>query len=344
LIDTIRYIPLETHPDALLPGYPYKFATIGGDLFIAGGEFMVNGTPKSPIYRFDSLGRFVKQVTYHGRGPNEILMPMGWYANSRLKQISVVSNGSYLVVTSTETGERSAIKIDAHQGGFFDRVPLNDSTFVSVRNSNNKDVPKTYLYFIDQRGELVHATERNDVLSGYSRETSEYAWALPYEDYWLKADYRGDAIFHDIFNDTLYRVKSYREITPHLVFKRGSLSPRPEDTHKPENKKKQVYFTSVKESGDNVFINYYLGGKIWCDVWLKSGGTLEIHTIKKKPSSIEDFFIPFALPDGSEIDLEVVYADKTNIYCVLEALDACKFLPGVKEDDNPVIVIAKLKK
>jgi hypothetical protein len=49
------------------------------------------------------------------------------------------------------------------------------------------------------------------------------------------------------------------------------------------------------------------------------------------------------LPDGSVIDLQVVYADGENVYCVLEALDACKFLLGVKEDDNPVIVVAKLK-
>jgi hypothetical protein len=175
---------------------------------------------------------------------------------------------------------------------------------------------------------------------------SEYvAGAPPYEDYWLVSDYKGDAVFHDIFNDTLYRIKSRREITPHLVFKRGALSPRPEDTHKVENKRKQVYFKSVMESGNHIFLNYVYQDKTWRDVWSKLDGSLLIHTVPKNLGlPYDNISLPFTLPDGTVIDLQIGYADKDKVYGIMEALDACKFLPEVEEDDNPVIVVAKLKK
>ena len=53
--------------------------------------------------------------------------------------------------------------------------------------------------------------------------------------------------------------------------------------------------------------------------------------------------IPFMLPDGTLTKLYISYVDEEKIYCILGALDACKFLPGIKEDDNPVIVVATLK-
>ena len=35
LIDSIRYIPLETHPDGLMPAEQYYFTAIDGNMFIA---------------------------------------------------------------------------------------------------------------------------------------------------------------------------------------------------------------------------------------------------------------------------------------------------------------------
>ncbi len=269
---------------------------------------------------------------------------MEWYANPNLAQINVVSSSSYMVVTSMDRGDRFSIGIEGRWGYYI--VPLNDSTFVSAQNLFDAGISETHLYFIDRRGDLIHTIviERDIEFVNYEYETSEYYWVPPYERCWLVSEYSGDAIFHDIFNDTLYRIKSRSEITPHLVFKRGDLSPRPEDKQRPENKQKQAYFTHVMESGDHIFLSYTIGDKTWRDVWSKRTGNLLLHTVPAGPSYPFDFFVPYALPDGSLIDLQVVYADKDNIYCVMEALDACKFLPDVKEDDNPVIVIAKLKK
>ncbi len=337
LIDSISYIPLETHKDALFPGDRHVFANIEGNLFINGGSV----SRPSPIYRFNSLGLFTGQMTHIGRGPNEVLLPIWWYANANLRQINVIDMASKMVIVQADSGKRSTVGIDLSQGSHI--VPLNDSTFVSAQALHVPDTPRTYLYFIDHSGNVIHSIERNDELSSYNSSSSEYAQAPPYENYWLAPNYKGDAIFHDIFNDTLYRIKSRSEITPHLVFKRGALSPRPEDTHKLERKKKQVYFTRVMESGDYVFLNYYYDGTVWRDVWCKRDGSLQLHTVLKRPNYPFDIFIPFTLPDGSVIELQIAYADKDNIYCVMEALDACKFLPGVKEDDNP-IVVAKLKK
>lgn len=333
IIDSVKFIPLETTEKAFLSDQ-FTFAMIGDEMFVSDA--------RSPIFRFDFQGRFVKQETYVGRGPNEVLFAHDWYANSNLKQINVVSVGSYMVVSKTESGEKYSIGFNERQG--FDRVPLNDSTFVSAQLLTIKDIHKTYLYFMNKKGDIVHTKERNDELANYNSETTEYKWALPYERYWLAEDYRGDAIFHDIFNDTLYRVKSYREITPHLVFEREQLRPNPADVHKVENKKKQVYFSDVKESRDYVFLSYRYDNEGYRDIWSKADGSLKLRSHSEKFGYIKEYKFPYTLPNGTEILLPVVYADKEHLYGMIQALDACKFLPDVKEDDNPVVVIAKLKK
>ena len=337
-IHDISYIPLETGKGFLLPGFSYSFVAMREDFFISGGSY----NRGSPIYQFDSLGRFVRPINYYGRGPNEVPMLMQWYANVNIKQINIIGTGAKMVIVQPESGDVSSVRINERQG--FNLVPLNDSSFVSTQNLWYKDIPETYLYFIDQAGNIVHSIERDDKKLRYNYgNIPEGAWTGPYEAYWLTADYMGDAIFHDIFNDTLYRIKNHKEISPHLVFERGSLSPSPADTYKQENKKKQIYFTHVKESSDYVFLNYYYNDKRWCDVWSKHDNRLMIHASPETFGTVSDVFVPFALPNGTLIELQVVYTDKDNIYCIIEALDACKFLPDVKEDDNPVIMVAKLK-
>lgn len=335
LIDSVAFIPLETHPNALL-GNPYTFAKIEDDIYINGG----GSTRPAPIYRFDALGRFIKPIISIGRGPNEVAIPVHWYVNSDLKQINIVDMAMKMVIVNAENDEKSSDAVVMSQG--LRRVPLNDSTFVSARLLTSRDVPETQLYFTDRTGDVVHSIERNDELANYNVSISERAQVPPYEDYRLWSDYNGYAIFMDIFNDTLYRVKSHREITPHLVFRRGRYMPDPDDTHNVENKRRQAYIMGLMESGDHVFISYTIGDKTWRDVWSKSDGSLMLHTEPTLRNYPFDLFVPYALPDGSIIDLQVVYADRDRVYCVLEALDACKFLPGVREDDNPVILVAKL--
>jgi hypothetical protein len=336
LASDISYIPLETGKAFFLPASNYKFAKIDDAIYISGGI----ANSGSPIFRFDSLGRFVRQVTQQGRGPNEIIMMLEWHANSNTQQINIVDLTGKMVIMKTESDEKRTVGINERQGLFI--VPLNDSTFMSAQLSSLSGISNSYIYFTDEAGNLIHTIERYDELSNYATKMSEYVQERPYEGYGLWPAYNGDAIFHDIFNDTLYRVKSHSEITSHLVFKRGALSPRPEDTHKIERKRKQVYIAGVKESGDYVFLSYHYGGEIWRDVWSKRDGRLLTHI--NYGNSVADMFVPFALPDRSIVELPIVSTEKNIAYGILEAMDACTFLPNVKEDDNPVIVVATLKK
>lgn len=339
LADTIRYLPLETDEKALLPNL-LAFAKMGDAMFVSGREsFMTR--EQFPVYEFDADGRFVKQITFHGRGPNEVLLTWAWFANEKLRQINIVDIAYKMVTIDTWSSEKTTIPINYRQG--YDRMPLNDSTFVSVQSlSIHDDIPNTYLYFMDRAGHAIHAEERNDKLLSYNTRTTDYEQVPPYETYRVWPDYTGDAIFQDIFNDTLYRVRSRREITPHVVFKRGKLSPRPEDKTDARAKRRQVYISGVMESGDYVFLRYEYNDKTWQSVWSKRTGSLVLQGEGRR--AFPNFNVPCELPDDRVIDLQVVYADRENLYCVVRALDACRFMAGVKEDDNPVIVIAKLKK
>lgn len=335
LVDSVEFILLETHPEALLPDR-YVFTKIDGDMFISGG----GPIRMTPIYRFDAGGKFVNQLFHIGRGPNEVSMPLGWHANEQLHQIDFYGMNGRMVVTSTLSGEKYSVPTTMEQG--IERIPLGDSTFVSVPWLLS-DVGGAQLHFFDRTGNLIHTKTRNDELRGYSDRSSESVQVPPYESYRLWSDYHGDAIFHDIFNDTLYRIKNRHEITPHIVLHRSTLAPRPEDTFNATNKRQQAYIFRTMESGSFVMVSYEFDGKTWRDVWSKRDGSLMIHAAPKEQSFPFDIFMPWRLPDGEIIALQVVYADREHAYGVMNALHASRFMPGVKEDDNPVIVVAKLK-
>lgn len=334
LIDSVRFIPLETTEKALLPER-YQLARLDGDFLISGG----GAFRMSPLYRFDGAGRFVEQLSQIGRGPLEVTYPQGWYAHAQLRQVNFFGFEK-MVVSSIASGEKWSTPVDTQFG--IARVPLRDSTFVSSPLFMAKG-SGAQLNFFDRDGNLIHTRKRTDELADFSFEMNENNQTPPYEGYRLWSDYKGDAIFYDIFNDTIYRVRNRNAITPHLVFRRGGLIPRPEDVHNRDNKQRQAYVFGLIENPDVAMLSYQYEGKKWRDVWSKRDGRLLIHSDRRNRSYPFDIFVPYTLPDGNVVDLQIVYADRERIYGVLNALDACKFLPNVKEDDNPVIVIAKLK-
>jgi hypothetical protein len=337
LIDTATYIPLETRQDALLPER-CELAKVGGDFFLGGGPV----GRLSPVYRFDPFGRFVGQMTQNGRGPGEAVMPYRWYANASTGKINIIDMTQKMVVVDIASGKRTDVSVDFKEG--VDRIPLNDSTFVAC-SAMRPENPATYLYFSDSGGRPIHSVTHTGELANWQpRATRENETKQPREYHVLCHDYTGDALFINIYNDTISRIRSHREITPHAVFKRGALSPLPEDADNVQASPRQAHFTYIEESGGHVFLSYVYAGETWCDVWSKGGGELLLHAARRGRGYGGHLMLPFALPDGDVVEVRVAYADRDNIYCVMEALDACKFLPNVKEDDNPVVMVAQLKK
>jgi hypothetical protein len=331
LIEDISYIPLETHKEALL-GMSIRMAMVDGYVYIDGGTMM------SPIYVFNNKGRFVRQMTYNGRGPGENIMAILWYANAATKRIVVVDPvGRNNILVSTETCQRSSMKYNLEDG--FGWVPLNDGTFVSTKAvpATRRESPKLSLRFMDSEGKQVGTIERQ---VRYEPDIPSLNIFDPVENYTISPNYQGNALLGVIYCDTIFTVKSRREVlTPRFVFRRGRYAPDPDNR---ENKRRYVYLDVIGENDRHVNISFQFDGKEYYDIWSKSSGRLLIRRVRNDDTEKVGF--PYRLPDGSEIYLRIAYADSDRFYCIMQALDACKFLPGVKEDDNPVIVVAKLKK
>jgi hypothetical protein len=335
IVESISYIPLETHKSALLGG--------GNTLAVVDGNFYLDlgSTPYSPIFRFDGKGKFVRQMTRTGRGPGEYISAFPWYANARLRRLNVVDfMGGGMVVVSTEGGQPTGVKRNKTDGSGW--IPLNDGTFVAFREIEavRPKPAKLALNFFDADGQLTGSVER------WARHTSEAPSADLSSIYELRespdawSNYRGEALLHEAFNDTLFTIRGHREaIAPHSVIKRGRFAPVPDDTG---DKRRRAFLGTVSESAGYLYLSFRYDDKTWYDIWSKRDGRLVVRSSREAEERGSNGF-PFTLPDGKVIRLDVAYADGERFYCLLQAVDACRFLSNVKEDDNPVVVSLKLK-
>ena len=329
----ITYTPLETHSNALLGG-GNRMAVVDGDIYIDAG------TSRSPIYRFDARGRFVRQMTRTGRGPGEYIMSLVWHANATRRTVVVADPVGYnLVTVSTDGGQPTGVKINNSDG--FGWIPLNDGTFLVHKDlpRSRREGAKLSLRFFDANWKPTGTVER---LSKYAPETPAMDISASFESAernqtW--SNFRGEALLLEAFNDTLFTVRSRSEpITPHLVLKRGRLAPASGDSG--ADKRRHIYIGYLHESGDHLYLTFKYDGKNYHDIWSKREGRLLIRRASKEG---ETSGFPLSLPGGGELYLNVAHADRDRFYFVMQSVDACRFLPGVKEDDNPVVVILKLK-
>ena len=336
IVDNVQYIPLETNEKSLFRNFGNHFVATEQSFFVSGGNAYLN------ILQFDTAGNFIGEIVRNGRGPGELPMIMSWGVNKSLNKLYATLL-SMVVSKSLDTGDTYNITLE-EAGRSPNMAMLNDSSFVTTKLSlRNEEADLPYLTFFDSNGKVVNSvnyTYRRNV----SYETIEGKLTHPYECYWVWANYRGGAIFQDVFNDTLYYINDRSSIVPYTILQRGKFSPRVRDVYDDDLKAKQIYFGGVTETEKYLLIKYGYAKKLYTDIWNKYNQTVvsRIET-SNSFSRREIYSARYTLPNGSETILNIVYAEKDKLYCLLEASVACNFMDNVEYDDNPVVMILQLK-
>lgn len=130
ICDSISYIPLETHPDALLRGLNMGIKTAADYIFIQ---------DQNAIYRFDCKGNYEGKLDKHGRGPHEFLQIMGFDINTCTHELYIYDN---------ILGKIEVVDFNFKPLRTLQPVPL-----------NIQDIA------IDKNGHIVCGVIRNDVLA-----------------------------------------------------------------------------------------------------------------------------------------------------------------------------------
>lgn len=336
LVKRISFTPLETIQESLFHNFNYNFAKIENFYFLTGGI----GSSVKGILQFDTTGNYVQEIVRQGRGPNELPYITSWYASEPLQK--VIAMGSSKIVVHHLNNKTSSIQLDPAIG--YHIVPLSDNSYVSCKILGMGDNDSPYIIFFDKDGsdlKKIHYPNKREV--DYSLKETQ-GDLMPLENYILSPNYEGNALFQDVYNDTIFLIKSYTDISPHIIFKRGKYSPRVEDTFDVERKRTQIYLRQFFETERYFFLKYIYNKKIHTTVFDKKEqkiiGTTDLElTFSNLTKSM---FAYYKTPNGATILVNVVYATSDKIYCLIESYYAKEFVSGVNKDDNPVVMVISL--
>ena len=341
----ISFIPLETTDESLLRIEHFKIAKINEHYYISSG-FVFNF---SGIMEFDGNGRYIKHLLlkHRGNGPNELPLPLHWSYNTNT-QLLVISTAHQILFHSFEnnTTNKYTLGTDTYY-----ECLLNDGTMVSLPDwtslsiKGKPDIP--YLHFRNLESEIIKSIcypEKRDIAFTTAEDSG------PIDYYNLFPHSSGDALFRDVFSDTIQRIRSMDDIKPYMVLYRGDLAVTPKDAANRARQNQLIYLNKILETKRFFFIRYGYRNEWNNTVWDKK--TLSFIANTKADNSDEhkivisgEFynnawnFTKYISPTGKEMLIPILTYIDGKLYSVIDAEQAMEFVPGIVYDDNPVLMI-----
>ena len=347
LIESVEYIPLETTDECLIgDGVRYDF----NDEYIIAGD--LHG---EAVYLFNRKGKFIRAIGGKGPGPQEFTYIGKLWINSEDQNIMVSCGkilhfnykGDYLYTTSFPMDDREC---DRYFHGNFLRVAesylLRDSSY--------------YVFnLFDTKGRLVKEAIRSVPIP----LIADKAWRIALRIIPIARSYEYDNAIHvrETMNDTIYRIDGLNNFIPKYVFNLGKYRLTPEiQGNLPRFRELApncVVPQYVAETTDYVLIYYnYQDQYHYCYFDKAEGKTYAFNSKNGFPNDYDgglDFFFIMDKGQKNQYLSSYIQADeftdpekrtKLEPHGPQSAVRAFeKLVKKVDPDDNPVIMIVKLK-
>ena len=338
--ESVEYIKLETTPGCWL----------GDDLDVfVTDKFIVTASYKQNVaYLFDrKSGKFIKQIGQKGKGPNDYDYISGGRLFDEQEMILYCDKGSTEKIGyNIENGEIKIIKLPLLRNvSAFTISPVNYFIKMGAENeyagyvNNISGSDSIRLVIFDDNGNVVksfpnyqHYTQINPSL--YPANGGEF-YVFNHSLFFKEP----------IFNDTIY-VLNHKEMLPYATFYLGEHTPPYQLMIPMPNENRQNYF-KVELLGENnkyIFFNYLYQGTRYCGYYYKQ---IKQTFVNKGylDNNLGYYFIPKYMTFKGELT-GILSAHEVVEYMKNKknASNTVKHLSSIKEGDNPVIVIATLKK
>jgi len=355
LFESVEYIRLETSAECLIDG---KYTS-----FWVTDKYIISSDPVSSemaVHLFDrATGRFIKRIASRGRGPGEYLQTtycsldednLVFYFDRDDDWMGVdIETGERTFVRKPQNMKRSVNGSFAYQP-FGPLFPLKDGNFMSpVTNITGTDSLRLAVF--DNTGTIV-------------RTYPNYNRFIPEPGYKSKRTmnaniyYRDEMLyFHQLYDDTVHMVTP-DGLKPHMIFNTDGNS-IPYDSSRAKHGKKYYWVSLTADTDNYAFFDYYHGpvggdNRKYVGYYDKKDNMTYVCSTPSENSSStvydNDIDGLFDLASFATNSTGEVYY-QTPALRVIDFMErstqtgaAADNLRMVKEDDNPVIVIAKLKK
>jgi len=358
IFEDIKYIPLETHEDGLLN---IKFAS-----YYLTDNYIIAMNFCGPAYLFDrETGKFIREVSSFGQGPNEysgplynhygfdeknnILFEGGTYAKS-WKCINIESNKVESIIKKPLDIENNVI-LSAEAPWL-----IKDTIYISFCN-NRTGKDKIRLIVYDKEGTVLKTHPNYLEYKDANRNRMPGYPGIFY--------YNNELTYFKecYYNDTVFLVDK-KNMTPHIIFNLGNKQPSYYHQQDIEFNKGKYRIDFVSESNSFIVFNftYYAETVRYPAAGVTVAKNLTFHSgyYDKRSkqtfiSSTFDFkqsgysatglpvsFYPAAINKNKEM---IARIDPAELMKYKDRIDTRykSLFQNIQEDDNPIIVVGKLK-
>ena len=365
IVEDVEYVQLETTDNSLLECYPKtRYALTGKDVYVLNKNYSVE-----ELFRFDrTTGKFIRRIGQVGQGPEDMSHPSSVYAEndfiyvpSNISQKVYVYDNDGQYIRTVPIGIGSGERITVIQDKYIIRHPgqnymTDDNNY--KEGSHNQFIAAAVM---DMEGNTLFT--KCDTLVGEGLPSISLDWD-PKRWY-----YNGQLNYYNEVDATVYAADE-DGVTPRYRFNLGEN--RWTVVGKTQKKHlERIKFHNFMETSKYLYIYWNQNQKAYFARFNKEIRQLDIQ--EENPFSGR-FFHLFAYGPKNDVDGCGIYfgpvetfEDKSgsilfeinpnNIDRVREALEKAenvkfpekrqqllKMLDERKEDDNPILVIYKLKK
>ena len=348
LIESIEYIPLETTDECLIGnGVFYDFS----DNYIIAGDYK-----GETAYLFDRKGKFMRPIGSKGGGPQDF---------THLGYMWIDANSRYVVINTSG----KALFFDLKGNFLFStRFPIDDRQVSCYTQEKFLRVAESYLlrdssYYVfnlfDQKGRLIKEAIRSVPIP----LIADKAWRIAFKIIPIGNSYEYENMLHvrETMNDTIYQIDGLNNFIPKYVFNLGKYRLTPEiQGNLPRFRELApncVVPQYVAETTDYVLIYYnYQDQYHYCYFDKAEGKTYAFNSKNGFPNDYDgglDFFFIMDKGQKNQYLSSYIQADeftdpekrtKLEPHGPQSAVRAFeKLVKKVDPDDNPVIMIVKLK-
>jgi len=332
VIESVRYVPLETMENCYLSDAMLTILKIKNKYILRSGGIM------APIVKmFGYNGEYVANALTVGRGPKETTSLLEWTTNG--DKVCMFGFDKAVIYESTSK-KTQAYRLPNNEGLPFSQwcsVSKNKYAATSalpyMPEFNKNEIP--YLVIMDST-----FTVKKKIY--YSKPRKIYQNPIPEitksTEGWVLSSNGVEPLFIDVFNDTVYRIDTNENLLPKYILRRSrEQMPKVEEANAKLSKiADRIHFTKILDGKDYICLNTIDGtGKTGFYMWHKSQQT---------PICINKAICRFPVSfDGFHGELMVDQIIGNTIIAAIPANKLTNVLPGLKEDDNPVVVEIKLK-
>lgn len=337
LIESVQYIPLETSDSSIIAAEMVRKID---DIYCVTSDLR-----SSMLKLFDANGKFIRNVFRIGRARNEIAMLTQFIINVPGREIiaSSVLDSKFVIFNIDSLTYRTVYNENFEINRPF---PLGKGHYVAKPDNNRAVLGPTIDETYDSLPHLMFY-DSNFNITGTVGDG-----AKPWRDLETTAPPRlttnvyesGDGVIYRYADgDTVFTVDADEQMVPIIILDiPDKLKPtiKQSETDPASRKHQMIYVEQLQLSRDYVFIEYQYGGKSNSGIWSRNTGKLlYLHSF---PYGWNQIVISV---DGFSVQHNVNYLNrKDNVIIIpIDASYLVGTIPGVKDDDNPIIMEITLR-